>query len=184
MGACLLGALLAGGLIGAAIDWGLRALGLNTIPSIVAVFGAGAGAVVFAFGLRAVSAWLQRIWKRRTMRHFGLAHLPVERFKLAVVLFEPDGMPWSKNVKLLAETEDALVFLGRQPAIRVIRISDIAEMGWHGFSGAWWIIFKLRDESIVCMMIMEDGAMVWGHSAATRAVGDRIYAKIHPSEAQ
>lgn len=176
----LLGAALMGGALGYGVEVGLRAISLGLSGTGTAL-GAAFGVAVFAFRLRPTIELLDRRWKRKTAARLGLAHLPLERFAFAVFLLSRH-CPWSEDVGLLAETEDALVFLGRRGGMTVVPLSSLnGYIADDGFCGARWVCLGLDDESCRWILIREGGETAWGCHAATYAFAERLYTKlVHP----
>ncbi len=176
MGGALLGAGLVGGAFGHAVEVGLSAISLG----LGAGLGAAFGVAVFALRLRPITELLDRRWKRKTAARLGLAHLPLERFAFAVFLLSRE-CPWSEDVGLLAETEDALVFLGRRGGTTVVPLSPVRCIRDDGFCGAHWACLWLDDGSRRWILIREGGETAWRRDAATAAFAERVHTKlIHP----
>jgi hypothetical protein len=179
-GGALLGAILLGGALGRGVEAGLQALGLGLLGNGAAL-GAGFGVALFAWRLRTVIELLDRRWKRKTAERLGLAHLPLERFAFAAFLLTRD-CPGPEDVGLLAETEDALVFLGRRSGMTVVPLSSVrADIIPDGFCGVRWACLGMGDGSCRWILIMEGGETAWGRDAATAAFAERLYTKlVHP----
>jgi len=180
MGGALLGAALMGGALGHAVEVGLRPISFG-VSGTAAALGAAFGVAVFAFRLRPTIELLDRRWKRKTAARLGLAHLPLERFAFAVFLLSRH-CPWPEDVGLLAETDDALVFLGRRRGTTVVPLSSVrGDIIMDGFCGASWACLELGDGSCRWILIREGGETAWGRSAATAAFANRVITKLnHP----
>lgn len=175
----LLGAILMGGALGHAIEVGLRAIGFG-LSGTGAALGALFGVAVFALRRRQATELLDRRWKRKTAARLGLARLPLERFAFAVFLLRREA-PGPEDVGLLAETEDALVFLGRR-GMTVVPLSSLTgEILGDWFCGAHWARLGFRDGSWRWVLIREGGETSWFCDAATAAFAERLYTKlVHP----
>lgn len=186
-GGALLGAILMGGALSLAVEVGLRAIGFGlfgTGAALGPLFGAlGAlfGVAVFAVRLHLVIELLDRQWKRTTAARLGLARLPLKRFAFAVLLLSRD-CPGPEDVGLLAETKDALVFLGRRGGMTVVPLSSLTGyIADDGFCGSVWARLGLLDGSCRWMQIREGGETAWRRDAATAAFAKRVYRKlVHP----
>ena len=180
IGGALLGVLILGGALGFAVNVGLSAIGLGLSGYGIA-WGAAFGVAVFAVRLRRTTELLDRRWKRETAARLGLAHLPLGRFAFAVLLLDRKD-PGPEDVGLLAETDDAVVFLGRHGGMTVIPLSSVFRITADGFCGAWWACLRLGDRSCRWVQIKEQGEMAWGRVAATAAFADRVDTKLNRSE--
>lgn len=179
MGALLLCAVLIGGALGHTFEALLRAVGFELF-GITTALAAAVGVVVFAWRLGRTTQLLDQWWKRKTAVRLGLAHLPLERFAFAVFLISRE-CPYPANVGLLAETDDALVFLGRRGGMTVVPLSSIRSIDADGFCSAWWARLGLDDRSHRWILIRERGDTAWGRSSATAAFADRVRTKVlHP----
>ncbi len=180
MGGALLGAALMGGALGHAVEVGLPAISFG-VSGTGAALGAAFGVAVFALRLRTIIELLDRRWKRKTAARLGLAHLPLEGFAFAVFLLSRH-CPWPEDVGLLAETDDALVFLGRRGGTTVVPLSSIpGHIIMDGFCGALWACLELGDGSSRWILISEGGETAWGRDAATVAFAKRVLTKLnHP----
>lgn len=182
-GATLASALLGAGFVGVALAWPaailVRALGLPghalEAASVVAVL----PVLFLAVRLRTLEAWLDRRWKRETAARLGLAHLPLERFRFAVLL-ERRESPRAEHVGLLAETDEALFFFGRSRS-RTIRLSSIRGLTKDGFFGSWWACLVLTDGSNLWLTIREGGT-AWGGSVELDALALRVQARLDDPE--